>query len=304
MKIIEKKIDEIYAYENNPRINDNAVEKVAASIENFGFKVPIVIDRNGVIIAGHTRKRAAEKLGLTSVPCIIADDLDEEQVKAFRLADNKTGEFAEWDLEKLEQELESLNMDMEIFGFENDLIEWADVEDISDDTYEEPKKTAIKCPCCGYTDVAKNFIKTDITDIEKVNVEGYEIRPATLEDIDGIKRIADANSNEIGFVLRPALEEAVGKNHLIVACNGNEVLGFCNYNIRKDDGATVIYEICTDYKYRGNHIGARMIDALNRPVRLKCPEGNESNKFYEHYGFELKEVEAGKKRRLNVWELR
>lgn len=89
MKIIMKSIDDIRPYANNPRFNDNAVEYVAKSIKEFGFKVPIVIDKNGEIIAGHTRYKASIELGLKEVPCIVADDLNDEQVRAFRLADNK-----------------------------------------------------------------------------------------------------------------------------------------------------------------------------------------------------------------------
>lgn len=88
MNIQEININDLREYENNPRNNDNAVEKVANSIKEFGFKVPIVIDQNNVIIAGHTRLKAAKQLGLEEVPCIIANDLTPEQVKAFRLADN------------------------------------------------------------------------------------------------------------------------------------------------------------------------------------------------------------------------
>lgn len=100
MKIIDVKITSLKEYKNNPRVNDKAVAKVAASIDEFGFKVPIVIDGNNVIICGHTRLKAAKQLGLEVVPCIVADDLTDEQIKAFRLADNKTGEFADWDFEK------------------------------------------------------------------------------------------------------------------------------------------------------------------------------------------------------------
>ena len=98
MNVIDRKIDELKPYENNPRKNDGAVSKVAASIREFGFKVPIVIDRNDVIVCGHTRYKAAVDLGLQSVPCIVADDLTDEQIKAFRLADNKVSEFSVWDL--------------------------------------------------------------------------------------------------------------------------------------------------------------------------------------------------------------
>lgn len=121
MTIKELRIEELKPYENNPRINDNAVEAVANSIKEFGFKVPIVIDNDNVIIAGHTRLKAAQKLGLDKVPCIIAADLTPEQVKAFRVADNKTAEIAEWDMELLEQELaelQDMDFDMEQFGFE------------------------------------------------------------------------------------------------------------------------------------------------------------------------------------------
>ena len=111
-------ISELKPYENNPRINDKAVDAVAASIKEFGFKVPIIIDKNNVIVAGHTRLKAAQKLGMTEVPVIIADDLTEEQVKAFRLADNKVGEIAEWDFEKLEMELKNIEMDMSEFNFD------------------------------------------------------------------------------------------------------------------------------------------------------------------------------------------
>lgn len=121
MTIIEKALNEIKPYENNPRDNAPAVDAVAASIEEFGFKVPIVIDKDGVIVAGHTRYIAAQKLGLETVPCIMADDLSDEQVKAFRLADNKVSELAMWDNDKLMQELGEIDMDMSVFGFEDDL---------------------------------------------------------------------------------------------------------------------------------------------------------------------------------------
>ena len=118
MNIIEKNLSDIKPYEKNPRKNDNAVEYVANSIKEFGFKVPIVIDKNGIIVAGHTRYKASKKLGLEKVPCIIADDLTDEQIKAYRLADNKVSEKSEWDFDLLEDELsEILNIDMEMFDF-------------------------------------------------------------------------------------------------------------------------------------------------------------------------------------------
>ena len=135
MNVVMKKIADIHAYENNPRKNDNAVDAVAASIKNFGFKQPIVIDKNNVIVAGHTRVKAALRLGLTEVPCVIADDLTDEQVKAFRLADNKTAELAEWDLDKLSEELKFIDMDMEEFGFED--LEKELERDVLEDNFDE-----------------------------------------------------------------------------------------------------------------------------------------------------------------------
>ena len=119
MKIIDFKTEELIPYVNNPRNNDEAVDFVASSIKEFGFKQPIVIDKDKVIVAGHTRLKAAKKLGLETVPCIMADDLTEQQVKAFRLADNKVSEFATWDMDKLMIELEALDdIDMSEYGFE------------------------------------------------------------------------------------------------------------------------------------------------------------------------------------------
>lgn len=105
MQIIEKNIKDLIPYEKNPRRNDEAVKYVAASIKQFGFKVPIVIDTNNVIVAGHTRYKASKKLKLETVPCIIADDLTDQQIKAYRLADNKVAEHAEWDFDLLNGEL-------------------------------------------------------------------------------------------------------------------------------------------------------------------------------------------------------
>ena len=137
MEIINKKLEEIKIYEKNPRKNDDAVEGVANSIKEFGFKVPIIIDKNNVIVAGHTRYKASQKLGLIEVPCIVADDLTEEQVKAFRLADNKTNEKASWDLDLLGEELKDiLNLDMTDFGF-NEFEITALTEDTVPDGYDD-----------------------------------------------------------------------------------------------------------------------------------------------------------------------
>lgn len=147
MKIIIKKINEIKKYKNNPRFNEYSVDEVAKSIKEFGFKVPILIDKNSEIICGHTRYDACIKLGIKEVPCIEVEDLTEEQIKAFRLADNKVSEFSTWDYRKLEKELESV--DVSLFDFNMEL-------DIDDDDFineeeivKEKKKKQYICPECG-----------------------------------------------------------------------------------------------------------------------------------------------------------
>ena len=143
MEILNKKIDEIIPYENNPRNNDEAVDYVAKSIEEFGFKVPIVIDKNNVIITGHTRLKASKKLGLEEVPCILADDLTDEQIKAFRLADNKVSEYATWNDDLLDIELDDLDIDMTDFGFDIDIDE-EETEIVEDEVPEVPEEPKAK----------------------------------------------------------------------------------------------------------------------------------------------------------------
>ncbi len=127
MNVKPMPLAEIHPYANNPRKNDEAVAGVAASIKRFGFLIPMVIDRNNEIICGHTRYKAAKQLGLTEVPCVIADELTEEEIKAFRLADNKVSEKATWDMDLLPVELAGIMLPMEEFGFES----------ISPDEFEE-----------------------------------------------------------------------------------------------------------------------------------------------------------------------
>ena len=134
MQITEKELTWLKPYANNPRDNASAVEPVANSIKEFGFKVPIVATSDGEIINGHTRFKASKLLGLKKVPVIISDDLTEEQIKAFRLADNKTGELADWNEELLAKELEKLDFNLEQFGFEK-LADEFDEEDNEEDPY-------------------------------------------------------------------------------------------------------------------------------------------------------------------------
>lgn len=149
MEVQEMRLDEIRPYENNPRKNDEAVQAVANSIREFGFKQPIVVDADNVIIVGHTRYKAAQELGLETVPVLVASDLSEEQARAYRLADNKTSELAGRDFTALAMEMSKINMDMSEFGFTeafddsvlNDLFAEAPEKE------KEPKK--VRCPHCG-----------------------------------------------------------------------------------------------------------------------------------------------------------
>ena len=131
--IIMLPVPEVRPYEKNPRKNAGAVKYVKASIEKFGFKQPIIVDSNRVIIAGHTRLEAAKSLGMSEVPCIVADDLTDAQVKALRLADNKVAEFSEWEMNLLGGELGELaeisDIDMGDFGFADDGISADDFND-------------------------------------------------------------------------------------------------------------------------------------------------------------------------------
>lgn len=118
MNIKQMPVTELRPYERNPRKNDTAVDAVAASIKEYGFLVPLVITESGEIVTGHTRYKAALQLKIKHVPCVIAAELTEEQIKAFRLVDNKVGELAEWDVDLLPLELADIAADLSVFGFE------------------------------------------------------------------------------------------------------------------------------------------------------------------------------------------
>lgn len=151
MNIVELELSKLKPYEKNPRRNDDAVDYVAKSIQEFGFKVPIIIDKDNVIVTGHTRYKAAQKLELKTVPCIKADDLTEEQIKAFRLADNKVSEFSAWDFDLLNEELEGiLDLDMSELGFQS--FEEVNLDDFFEESQSSPKEEkeeVIVCPYCN-----------------------------------------------------------------------------------------------------------------------------------------------------------
>ena len=135
LKIEYVDIDSIKPYENNPRYNEKAIDYVAESIKNFGFKVPVVIDENNIIVTGHTRIEAAKKLKIKEIPVIKANDLTKEQIKAFRLADNKVSDYSIWDNKKLLEELENIADDM-FTGFE--------LSDLFDDILYEKDSSVLK----------------------------------------------------------------------------------------------------------------------------------------------------------------
>ena len=155
MKIALWEIENIIPYENNPRVNDNAVDAVVKSIREFGFQQPIVVDQQSIIIAGHTRLKAAHVLKLKKCPVHVAENLTEQQVKAYRLADNKVGELAIWEKSKLAieiQELSDLDFDLDVTGFGLNDIEPPDFDPGTEDEQGkldelEPKMET--CPECG-----------------------------------------------------------------------------------------------------------------------------------------------------------
>jgi ParB-like chromosome segregation protein Spo0J len=157
MQIEQWEIDRIKPYDKNPRRNDKAVEAVAKSIKEFGFRQPIVVDAGGVIVVGHTRYKAALKLGLATVPVHVAADLSPQQARAYRIADNRTNETADWDIDLLPIELGELQgdgADLKLLGFtDKELAEYlkdfdTDLEDGAADADEAGD--TIRCPKCGH----------------------------------------------------------------------------------------------------------------------------------------------------------
>ena len=160
MKKLEIKyipIDNIKPYKNNPRLNEDAIPYVMNSIKEFGFKNPIILDKNNVIVAGHTRLESAKRLDMKEVPVIYADDLTEEQVKAFRLADNKVAEKSMWDYTKLDEELEDiLDIDMSMFDF-NINTDDLELDYDNENEVEDINKKLCRCPKCGHINEEKAF---------------------------------------------------------------------------------------------------------------------------------------------------
>lgn len=189
LQIEYKPIDKVIPYGKNPRLNDDAVQYVAESIKAFGFVNPILLDASGIIIAGHTRLKAAKQLGMKEVPCVYLDDLNEEQVKAFRLADNKTAEFAEWDEGLLEQELaEILDLDMSLFGFGED-------STLADDLVDDKYTLAVNIPQYEITGDCPSF--DDMLDTDKSKELIAEIEASGVSEDEKKFLIAAAQRHNV-----------------------------------------------------------------------------------------------------------
>lgn len=174
LQIEYKPIEKVIPYDKNPRQNDDAVQYVAESIKEFGFITPILLDASGTVMAGHTRLKAAKQLGLKEVPVVYVDDLSEEQAKAFRLADNRTAEFASWDEGLLEQELaEILELDMSLFGFDEE-------STLADELVDDKYTLAVNIPQYEITGDCPTF--DDMLDADKSDELISEIQQSGVSE--------------------------------------------------------------------------------------------------------------------------
>lgn len=208
MNIREISVARLKEYENNPRNNDLAVEKVKYSIERFGFLFPVVVDMNFVIVCGHTRVRACRELGIQSVPCIIADELNEEQINLFRLIDNKTSEYSDWDFEKLKNELSTVDLTLEKNQILLERFELtAEVFDI------EPEQAEIRIPAFNFMGVnddkpkeKKPAVSTIHAEDDNASVEEENV--ITVEESGDAKTAEPAASADVSESAPAQSEEA------------------------------------------------------------------------------------------------
>lgn len=155
-------VSSLKPYEKNAKKHpQEQIDRIAKSIQEFGFRQNLVVDKNNCVVIGHGRLLAAKQLRLESVPCVRVEDLTEQQIRALRLADNKVAE-SEWDFDLLNVELNDISdIDMSSFGFEEDTIDWEDVEPIGEDNYEKPESDKLRCPLCGGIDEKIRFVKVN-----------------------------------------------------------------------------------------------------------------------------------------------
>lgn len=169
--VVWKDPNELTPYEKNARKNDATVPYLVNSIKRFGFRVPIVIDAKGIVVCGHTRLKAALNLGMEKVPCVVADDLTDAEIKAFRLADNKIAEMSGWDFEALDLELEELKID-----FDGDMIDFGFGENSDETEHDNDKKVKenfeIIVECMDERDMQEKY--------EDLLERGYTCRISTL----------------------------------------------------------------------------------------------------------------------------
>lgn len=150
MKIINIDIDRIIPYEKNPRRNDDAVDAVAESIRQCGYRAKIIVDENMVVLAGHTRLKALKKLGMQMCEVQVEDDLSDEQKRKYRLLDNKASENAKWDFELLAGELDGLDFGDFDFGFELPDTNALDLDGEGENQETDPDIQVCHCPKCGF----------------------------------------------------------------------------------------------------------------------------------------------------------
>lgn len=171
MKIVEMKVADLIPYERNPRHNDEAVDYVAESIKQFGFNVPIVIDKDNTVVCGHTRLKAAKKLKIKTVPCVVKDDLTDEEIRAYRLADNRSAEKATWDIELLDMELAEIEtIDMGLLGFDEEKEEKPGTSERKEVEINDDYCITIEC------ETEEELQET----FEKLQSEGYKCKISTL----------------------------------------------------------------------------------------------------------------------------
>lgn len=182
MNIVFKNVNDLKEYDNNPRINDDAIDKVAKSIEQFGFKVPVVIDKDNTIVCGHTRLKASKQLRLKQIPCIVADDLNEEQIKAFRIADNRSSDFSEWDFELLEQELK------EFEKFNPSDVGFDEIKNAADEFFDSENKEDFIRKNDEYNDFVEKFKPEASTDECYTPKEVYDKVCDFVEEEYGVSR--------------------------------------------------------------------------------------------------------------------
>lgn len=220
LEIVYVAVEKIKPYANNPRINKKAVEKVMKSIQAYGFKVPCVLDKNYLLITGHTRWEAAKRLKMKRIPCIIASDLNKAKADAFRIADNKVAEYSTWDMTKLKEELSKIQLediDFDDMGFDNDfslekfgLLDMPEGSD-GDEGEIETEKYSTKTNIPQYEIQGLNIKLSDCIDKQKYVELLKEIENSTVSDAQK-KFLKLAATRHIRFIYKNIAEYYASTN--------------------------------------------------------------------------------------------